>query len=75
VQEQRAPGVRELDAAGRAVEERRPQLFLQLPDLRAERLLGEVQPRCGAGEVQLLRHRDERPQVTQLEARAHGRGW
>ena len=71
VQEQRAPGIRQLDAARRPMEERRAQLVLELADLRAERLLRQVQPSRGAGEVQLLGHGDERAQVTQLEARAH----
>ena len=71
MQEQRAPGVGQLDAARRPMEERRAQLVLELADLGAERLLGEVQPSRRAGEVQLLGHGDERAQVTQLEARAH----
>ena len=37
--------------------------LLELADLTAQRLLGEVQPLRGAREVELLRNRDQRAQV------------
>jgi hypothetical protein len=44
---------------GRAVQQRRAELVLELPDLAAQRGLRDVQARRGAREVALLGDRDE----------------
>jgi len=69
-----AAGRRQLDSARRALDERRADALLELPHLRAERLLGQMQPLRRAREVQLLRDGDEGAQVTQLEAHARSLG-
>lgn len=51
------------------VEQRRAQLPLQGPDLLAERGLGHVRPLGGPGEVELLRDRDEIPQLAHVDVR------
>ena len=65
------PGLRQRDAPGRAIEQLHPQLELQLRDRRAQRLLRRVEALGRPGEVELLGHRDEIPQVPQLDV--HGR--
>ncbi|CAA9475287.1 MAG: hypothetical protein AVDCRST_MAG13-767 [uncultured Solirubrobacteraceae bacterium] len=71
--ERRAPGVQEAGARGgqahlprRALQQRDPELALELSHGLRHGLLAEVQPLGGAGEVQLLRHGDERAQAAQL---------
>ena len=63
VAQERLAGRRQLDPPARAGQQREPELVLQRPDLLAERRLGDVQPRGGAPEVQLLGDGDE---ITQL---------
>ena len=63
----------QLDLARGADEQLRPDERLELPDLGAERLLGEVQALRGAGEVELLGDGGERTQVTQLHT--HNARW
>ena len=60
----------QLDAVGIALHELRSDARLELADLAAERLLGEVQPLGGAGEVELLGERQQRPQMPHLDV--HG---
>jgi hypothetical protein len=48
------------------IEERDANLRLELPDLLAERRLRGVQPGRGAGEVQLVGHRDEVPEMPEF---------
>ena len=64
--EQRGAGRGEGDAAVGAVEQPHAQLCLELADLLADGGLRHVQALGGAAEVQLLRDRDEVPQVSQL---------
>ncbi|GAB3109206.1 hypothetical protein GCM10027055_07020 [Janibacter alkaliphilus] len=52
--------------AGGALEERAAEVALQLLDGAAQRWLGHVQPLRGPTEVELLGHREERPDVVQL---------
>jgi len=59
---------RDLDAPLRAMEEREPQLLLELANLLAERRLRDAEPAGGASEVQLLRHGEEVAQVAELHA-------
>lgn len=54
----------------RAVQQRLPQFPLQLPYLRAEPRLREVQPFGGPGETGLLHHRHEVAQLPQLHNRS-----
>lgn len=63
-------GRRELHLAGGALEQLLAHPVLQLADLGAERLLGEVQPVGRPREVELLRHGHEGTQVPQLDAHA-----
>ena len=49
----------QLDAAARALEQRAAELGLERANLLAERRLGDVQPRGGTPEVQLLGDGDE----------------
>ena len=67
------PGRGQLDLASGAAEEPHADELFELADLRAQRLLGEVHPRGGAGEVELLRDGDERAQVAQLDT--HNSRW
>jgi hypothetical protein len=57
-------------SAGRAHEQIRTELLLELADGDAERRLCHVQSRGRATEVELLRDGDEIVQVTQLEHRS-----
>src|SRR6185436_7378069 len=57
---------RELDAAGRAVQQRHAELGLEPPDLLRERRLGHVQALGGAPEVAFLGDGDERAEETDL---------
>ncbi|CAA9470093.1 MAG: hypothetical protein AVDCRST_MAG30-37 [uncultured Solirubrobacteraceae bacterium] len=64
--EERLARRRQAHLARRALEQGDAELALeQLHGLR-HALLTEVQPLPGAGEVELLGHRDERPQLAQL---------
>ena len=65
--EQRTARRGQLDAAGRALEQARADALLELPDLRAQRRLRQVQPLGRAREVELLGDRDERAQVPELD--------
>jgi hypothetical protein len=71
--EQRLAGDGELDAARGAAQQLAPHELLERADLAAEGGLGDVQPLCGASEVQLLRDGDEGPQVAQLDRVGRGR--
>ena len=64
--EQGRAGLGEGDAAVGAVEQPHAELGLELADLLADRRLRHVQALRGAAEMQLLRDRDEVPQVSQL---------
>src|SRR3954451_9931147 len=68
--EQRPSGDGEHDAARRAVEQPHAELLLELADLLADRGLGDVEAIRRTAEVQLLRDRDEVPQVTEFHARS-----
>ena len=68
--EQRAARRGQLDAARRALEQARAHALLELADLRAQRRLREMQPLGRAGEVELLRDRDERAQMPELDVHA-----
>ena len=59
------------DALTMADEQRDAELFLQLPDMSAERWLGHVQPLGRAPEVELLGDGDEVPQLAQLDREVH----
>jgi hypothetical protein len=63
---QQLPGLGGFDGVGGAVEETDAQLLLQLPDLSAQRRLGDVQPFCGPGEVPVLGDGQEVPQAAQF---------
>ena len=64
--EQCRAGVGKADAAVGTVEQPHTQLCLELADLLADGRLRHVKALGGAAEVQLLRDRDEVPQVSQL---------
>ena len=64
--EQHLAGGRELDAAGRPVQQRLAEFGLEAADLLREGWLGDVQPRGGAAEVALLGDGDEVAQVSEL---------
>ena len=66
VAQERLPGGRELHPAAGPRQQLAAELFLQRADLLAEWRLGDVQPRGGAAEVQLLRDRDEISQLAQF---------
>jgi hypothetical protein len=66
VGQQGAARLGEFDAAGRALEQAHPETLLERADLRAERLLGQVQALGRAGEVQLLGDDHECAQLSQL---------
>jgi hypothetical protein len=72
VPQQHRPGIGELHTAGGAAEQLHVELALQVLHLRAQRLLDREQPACRSGEIELLRHGDERAQVPQLEVVGHG---
>src|SRR5438067_6491981 len=55
-----------------AIEKIGPDLVLELPDLPAEGGLGDAQPPCCAPEVELLGHRDEVPQMSELHGVSYG---
>jgi hypothetical protein len=52
-------GAGESDGSRRSIEELSAQVSLEGLDQAAERRLGDVQPLCGATEVQLVRHSQE----------------
>ncbi len=54
------------DAAAGALEERRAELALEPLDLVGERRLGDVELRCGAGEVAVARDRFDASQLSEL---------
>ncbi len=58
----------QFDLSRRALQKALSDTLLQLADLRAQRLLGEVEPLGGPREVELLGHGHEGPQVLQLNA-------
>jgi hypothetical protein len=62
----RGAGVGDPDLARAAVEEPHAQLFLELPDLRAQHLLRNALTRCRAREVELLGDGDRIAKVAQL---------
>ena len=62
----RGAGFGDPDLARAAVEEPHAQLFLELPDLRAQNLLRDALSRCRAGEVELLGDGDRIAEVAQL---------
>jgi hypothetical protein len=68
--EQERARLGELDVVRGALEQLDAQLGLQLPDLPAQRGLGDVQPLCGAREVAVLRDRDEVAETPQVRRRA-----
>ena len=63
----------ERHAARGSREQRAPDPPLQLPDIPAERLLRNEQPRCRGCEVQVLGGRDEIPEQPDVEFAADGR--
>jgi hypothetical protein len=65
--EERATRGGELDLAAGAHEEIRAERSLELPDLVAERRLGDVEARGGAAEMELLRDGQEVAQQARLE--------
>src|SRR5690242_5798965 len=67
VLEQRLPCSGELNTVGVTLHEGGSDALFELVDLAAERLLGEVQPRGGAGEVELLGEGQERAKVPHLD--------
>src|SRR4051794_4689875 len=67
VRQQPLARLRQRNAARRAIEQTLAHPRLELPDLRGQRLLGEVQALRGAGEVELLGHRHEGPQQPTIE--------
>ncbi len=73
--QQRFAGKGELDSVGGAPQQLAANQLLERADLAAERGLGHVQPLCGPAEVELLRDRDERPQVAQLDSVGGLREW
>jgi hypothetical protein len=60
------PGVGQRHVMAAALEQGDPDRRLELADLLAERRLGGVEPRGGAGEAQFVGHRHEVPQVPQF---------
>ena len=70
--QQRLAGLRELHAAGRALQQRHAELLLEPGDRGAERLLGDVHAGGRAREVQLLGDGDEVAQVPQLHIHSRG---
>ena len=62
---------RERDPAGGAGEQAHAELPLEAGDVATEGLLGQVQPRGGAGEVQLLGGHHEMAQQAQVELVRH----
>ena len=73
VSQERGAGRRELDPPARPDEQRKPELFLECPDLLAQRGLRDVQAFGSAAEVQLLRDGDEVTQLTKLHEDGNGR--
>ena len=64
--EEGGAGCRERGAPVRPVQQLAPDSVFQLPDLRAEDLLGDVDAVRGGGKARLLGDRDEVPEMTQL---------
>src|SRR5262245_4525637 len=64
--EEHSTGIRQLDATCRPVEEGCLQFGLETPNLLAQRRLRYMELRRGPPGVELLRHREEIPQMTQL---------
>ncbi|GAA1183466.1 hypothetical protein GCM10009608_19170 [Pseudonocardia alaniniphila] len=67
--EERESGVGDGDPAPAVREQRYTQLPRQARDLPARCGLHHVQARGGAAEVQLLRHGDEMPEISELHVR------
>jgi hypothetical protein len=67
VPEQGASGVGERDGARGPVEQGRPDAVLELAELGAQRLLGDVQPPGGTSEVQLIGENLEGLEVAELD--------
>jgi 3-oxoacyl-[acyl-carrier protein] reductase len=65
--EQHGAGRGQGDPAAGPLEQRHTELALELADGRRQRRLGHAQARRGPGEVQLLRDRDEIPELAQLD--------
>ncbi len=63
---QQPTGLGGFDGVGGAVEQSDAQLLLQLPDLAAQRRLGDVQPLGGPGEIPLLSNGKEVAKATQF---------
>ena len=76
--QEHASGVGQRHVMPAAFEKRDADLHFQLANLLTERRLGGMKPRGGAREVQLVRDRDEVPQMTQFhpeKARRRGEEW
>jgi len=69
--QQLAPGRRDLDAAGVAVEQARPQGLLGLPDEATQRRLGLAQPRRRLPEAAAGRDLDKGLQLPKVQVDAH----
>jgi len=65
VQEQ-SPSRTESDASGQSIEQEKPQLSLQVPDLPGEGRLYDMEPICRSSEVLLLSNRDEIAQMPEF---------
>src|SRR5262245_25354810 len=68
VREEGVPGVRQRDAARRALEERDAELVLELADAAAERRLRDVEHLGGARDVARLRDGDEIAHLAEAHA-------
>lgn len=64
--QQRGSGIGERDAPLAAVEEPHTELVLELSNLLADCRLGDVPPLGGTPEVQLVRDRNEIPEVSEF---------
>lgn len=69
LQEKGAPGVSELNAAVRPIEEPHAQVLFEPTDLLTEGRLCDVNALRGSTEVEFFRNRDEVPEVTKLHDR------
>lgn len=68
---QHPPGIGESHMSSAALEERDPELALELSNLLAQRRLRDMQPIRRPTEVQLIRHRNEELQTAQTETLIH----
>jgi len=64
---QRLAGQRELYPVGRAAQQLAADQPFEAADLSAQRGLGQVEAGCGAAEVELVGHGDERAQLLQFD--------